>query len=62
MDDIVVVMDDNLFWNSWRIVCVEEVYFDDDGLVRKVWIKIVDWNFDRNGWFVGLFVSLCRLV
>lgn len=49
MDDIVVVMDDNLSYNCWRIVYVEEIYFDVDGLVRKVRIKIVDRNLDKNG-------------
>lgn len=62
MDDIVVVMDDNLSYNCWRIVRVEEIYFDVDGLVRKVRIKIVDRNLDKNGRFVGLLISLCRLV
>ena len=49
VDDIVVFMDDNSPRNSWRIARVEEVYPDDDGLVRKVRIKIADRNLDRNG-------------
>ena len=62
VDDIVVVMDDNSPRNSWRIARVEEVYRDDDGLVRKVRIKIADRNLDRNGRPVGPPVSLCRPV
>ena len=62
VDDIVVVMDDNSPRNSWRIARVEEVYPDDDGLVRKVRIKIADRNLDRNGRPVGPAVSLCRPV
>ena len=62
VDDIVVVMDDNSPRNSWRIARVEEVYPDDDGLVRKVRIKIADRNLDRNGRPVGPSVSLCRPV
>ena len=62
VDDIVVVMDDNSPRNSWRIARVEEVYPDDDGLVRKVRIKIADRNLDGNGRPVGPPVSLCRPV
>ena len=42
VDDIVVVMDDNLPRNCWRISRVEETYLDANGLVRKVRIKIAD--------------------
>ena len=62
VDDIVAVMDDNWPRNSWRIARVEEVYPDDDGLVRKVRIKIADRNLDRNGRPVEPPVSLCRSV
>ena len=62
VDDIVVVMDDNSPRNSWRIARVEKLYPDDDGLVRKVRIKIADRNLDRNGRPVGPPVSLCRPV
>ena len=62
VDDIVVVMDDNSPRNSWRIARVEEVYPDDDDLVRKVRIKIADRNLDRNGRPAGPPVSLCRPV
>ena len=62
VDDVVVVMDDNSPRNSWRIARVEEVYPDDDSLVRKVQIKIANQNLDRNGRPAGPPASLCRPV
>ena len=62
MDDIVVVMDDNLPRNCWRIARVEETYPNADGLVRKVRIKIADCNLDENGRPAGALASLCRPV
>ena len=62
VDDIVVVMDDNLPRNCWRIAHVEESYPDADGLVRKVRIKIADQNLDENGRPAGPLTSLCRPV
>ena len=47
--DIVIIKDDNLPKNSQRLVLVEEMYPDDDGLVRKVRLKIADQNLDKNG-------------
>lgn len=60
VDDIVVVMDDNLPRNCWRIARVQETYPDADGLVRKVRIKIADRNLDENGRPAGPLTSLCR--
>ena len=60
MDDIVVVMDDNLPRNCWRIARVEET--DAAGLVRKVRIEIADRNLDENGRPAGPLTSLCRPV
>jgi len=62
VDDIVVVIDDNSPRNCWRIARVEETYPDDDGLVRKVRIKIADRNLDENGRPAGPLTSLCRPV
>ena len=49
VDDIVVVMDDNLPRNCWRIARVDETYPDADGLVRfasrlptGTWMKTAD--------------------
>ena len=41
---------------------VEETFPDNDGLVRKVRIKIADRNLDKNGRPVGPVTSLCRPV
>ena len=60
VDDIVVVMDDNLPRNCWRIARVEETYPDADALVRKVHIKIAVQNLDENGRPAGPLTSLCR--
>jgi len=61
VDDIVVI-NDNSPRNCWRIACVEETYPDDDGLVRKVRIKIADRNLDENSRPAGPLTSLCRPV
>ena len=61
-DDIVVVMDDNLPRNCWRIAHVEETYPDADDLVRKVRIKMANRNLDENGRPAGPPTSLCRQV
>ena len=60
VDDIVVVMDEILPRNCWRIARVQETYPDADGLVRKVRIKIADRNLDENGRPAGPLTSLCR--
>ena len=60
VDDIVVVIDDNLPRNCWRIARVEETYPDADGLVRKVRIKIADRNLDESGRPAGPLTSLRR--
>ena len=39
---------------------VEETYPDDDGLVRKVRLKIADRNLDENGRPTGPATNLCR--
>ena len=38
------------------------MYPDDDGLVRKVRLKIADQNLDKNGWPTGSATDLCRPV
>ena len=62
VDDIVIVKDDNSPRNCWKIVRVEETYPDDDGLVRKVRLKIADRNLDDNGRPRGPATSLYRPV
>ena len=52
----------NLPRNCWKLVLVEETYPDDDGLVRKVRLKIADRNLDKNGRPTGPATRLCRPV
>ena len=60
--DIVIMKDDNLPRNRWKLALVEETYPDDDGLVRKVRLKIADQNLDKNGRPTGPATRLCRPV
>ena len=60
--DIVIMKDDNLPRNRWKLALVEETYPDDDGLVRKVRLKIADRNLDKNGRPTGPATRLCRPV
>ena len=62
VDDIVVVVDDNLPRNCWRLAHVEETYPDADGLVRKVCIKIADRNLDESCQPPGPLTRLSRPV
>ena len=62
VDDIVLVKDDNSPGNCWKIARVEETYPDDDGLVRKVRLKIADRNLDNNGRPKGPATTLYRPV
>ena len=59
---IVIIKDNNLPRNRWKLALVEETYPDDDGLVRKVRLKIADRNLDENGRPTGPATSLCRPV
>ena len=49
VDEVVIIKDDHLPRNAWKIACMDETYSDDDGLVRKVRLKIADRNLDNNG-------------
>ena len=49
INDIVIVKDDNLPRNRWKLGSIEEVYLDDDGLVRKVKLRMSDPNLDSQG-------------
>ena len=60
--DIVIIKDDNLPRNRWKLALVEETYPDDDGLVGKVRLKIADRNLDEKGRPTGPATSLCRPV
>ena len=62
MDDVVIIKDDNLPRNSWKIPRVDETYPDDDGLTRKVRLKVADRNLDNNGRPTGPVTNLYRPV
>ena len=62
MDDIVIVKDDSSPRNCWKIARIEEMYPDDDGLVRKVRLKIADRNLDDNSQPKGPATSIYRPV
>ena len=40
MDDVVIVKDDSLSRNRWKLARVSETYPDNDGLVKKVRIVV----------------------
>lgn len=49
VDDIVLVKDDNVVRNEWRLGRVTKVLLSDDGLVRRVELLIADANLDGHG-------------
>ena len=49
MDDVVIIKDDNLPRNQWRLARVVQTYPSDDGLVRKVKLVVADPSLDRRG-------------
>ena len=49
MDDIVIMNEANVPRNLWKLARVEQTYPDDDGLVRKVQVKVADGALDNDG-------------
>lgn len=49
MNDIVIVMDENLPKNRWKLARVQEAFPSDDGLVRKVKMAIATESLDDSG-------------
>ena len=47
--DIVLIKEDNIPRNLWRMACVNETYVDDDGLVRKVKLTVADPSLNQRG-------------
>lgn len=47
VNDVVMVKDENVFRNVWRLVRVEEVFLSYDGFVRKVKFVMVICIFDK---------------
>ena len=46
MDDIVIVIEDNVPHNAWKIARVLDPYPDKDGRIRKV--RLADSTLDKN--------------
>ena len=49
VDDIVIIKDQNVARNQWRLGRVTEAHVDADGLVRKVKVLVSDCNIDNQG-------------
>ena len=49
VDDVVIVKDEGLPRNQWRLARVVETYPGDDALVRKVKLLVADSSLDRCG-------------
>ena len=49
VDDIVIVKDDNMPRNRWKLARVQETYPDGDGLVRKVKVAVAAGSLDDKG-------------
>lgn len=62
VDDVASVKNENEPRNCWKTARVEEAHPDEDGLVRKVHVKIADSNLDKKGRRLGPATSLYRPV
>ena len=62
VDDVVIVRDEGLPRNQWRLARVVETYPSDDALVRKVKLLVADSSLDRCGKRSKLPVYLDRPV
>ena len=60
--DIVIVKDENLPRNQWRLGQVSEASPEDDGLVRKVSLSVVSKTVDNKGKVVCSITKLKRPV
>ena len=47
--DIVLIKEDNILRNLWRMACVKETYICDDGLVSKVKLTVADPSLNQRG-------------
>ena len=47
--DVVLVKDENIPRNQWKLARVSEVPFDEDGLVRRVEVVMFSSDLDKNG-------------
>ena len=62
--DIVLVKDSEIFTrrNGWPLACVEEVFPSDDGLVRKVKLRVANKQADKTSSLVRPITKLVLLV
>ena len=49
MNDVVLVVNENVARNEWKLARVVEVFTSDDGLMRSVNIQLASNELDRNG-------------
>lgn len=49
VNDVVMVKDENVPRNAWRLARVEEVFSSHDGLVRKVKLAMATRTLDKQG-------------
>lgn len=47
--DVVIVKEDNIPRNEWKLAKIVEANIDDDGLVRKVKIQVGESNLGKKG-------------
>ena len=47
--DIVIIKDEDMPRNQWRLARVDKAYADEDGLVRKVKLVVGDKGLDAKG-------------
>ena len=60
IDDIVLVKDENLPRNEWRLGRIVEAHLDEDGHLRKVRVSMGDPSLDAKGRRIGPIASLER--
>ena len=49
VDDVVIIKDQNVARNQWKLGRITEACHDNDGLVRKVKVLVSDNNIDKQG-------------
>jgi len=50
VNDVVMVKDENVPRNAWRLARVEEAFSSHNGLVRKVKFAMPTRTLDKQGW------------
>ena len=47
--DIIILKEDDSPRNKWPLAIVQDAYPSDDGLVRKIRVRMADTHLDKNG-------------